>query len=779
MKLALVMIVKPSDDEAKVLERCLNSVAEHVDGIFLTITGENAKCENVARMFNAHVSKYKWNHSFADARNFALSQVPKEYDYWMWLDCDDVLRGAEKLKPTIEDNLGVDGFIFNYLYSFDEYKNPVVVHLKTRIIKNDGCVAWVGDLHEDFKENRSVQMTMVKDIEVLHLTDDERIEDSKKRNVVVASKSMKKNPNDPRSYWNTGNSYKADGQFKKAEKAFKKFLSLSKSDDEKYIVHIRLCEIYWLERNFDKALEHISYAIGLKPSYPDAYFMKAKLLFELNKFEDSIEYTKIGLSYKPPIYDIIVYNPREYDYEPLMLLAKCYFLLELPQLALPCLQGCAEIYPTDKRLKKMIKDIEKRAKKADEVLDIVAEIKNIKDKEELKKRLDAIPQEFQNHPAICNIRNINFIKTESSGKDLVFFCGFTEKPWDPEIAARKGVGGSEEAVIHLSTKLAKKGWNVTVYANCGHQEKKFDGVTWRPFWSWNYRDKQDVTILWRSLKMCDYEINSDKIFVDLHDVIMDGEFNEKRLANIDKVFVKSKAHLACFPSLPEEKAVIVPNGIEWDQFNQEIEREPGLIVITSSPDRHLSATLDIVERLQERVPNIRVMWAYGWDIWDVVHGENAEAIKWKQEMIERMNNLSCFTDLGRIGQDNIAVLYQRADVFLYPTAFYEIDCISARKAQASGAFPVTTNFAALNETVKYGFKFNVDPKKENWGNPGVLDYALQDQAGKDIITEEVIKFLQAQKTEKQRQQMRDWTKQFDWEEIATVWDRNLCSPTTD
>ena len=154
MKLALAMIVKGTDEEAEVLKGALGSVASSVDGIFITLTQENKKVREVADLFDATVSFYEWDYHFGKARAFNFIQVPKEYDYIMWMDADDMIRNPEKIKPTLEANPDVDLWQMDYLYDFDERKMPIIVHIRTQIIKNNGCVSWVGALHEGFKENR-------------------------------------------------------------------------------------------------------------------------------------------------------------------------------------------------------------------------------------------------------------------------------------------------------------------------------------------------------------------------------------------------------------------------------------------------------------------------------------------------------------------------------------------------------------------------------------------------------------------------------------------------
>lgn len=769
-KLALVMIVKPSDDEAELLKRCLASVAQYVDGIFLTITGENAKCEEVAKFFNATVSHFPWVNSFAKARNFALSQVPKDYDYWMWLDCDDVLRGGEFLRKVIENHPGVDAFVFNYLYHFDEYRNPDIVHMKTRVLRHDGCVEWAGDLHEDFKQLRAIDAFFVESIDVLHLSNDGRYQQSKERNVEVSEASAKDYPDDPRTYWNLGNSYQGIGRYDDALVAFTRFMQLSQSEEEKYLIYLRMAEIYIHKGQNQKAMECASLAIGTRPHYPDAYFFKGQICFHMEQYHEAIDYYKQSLSKEPPYHKIIVYNPRAYDYEPMIAMVKCYFKLGLPNLALPLLEGCLEIYPESKWLQEITAQIRLEAEKVNKVFKMIPDLSAIKDDAKFIEAFEKIDPSLRAHPALGKLYNSRIVKKESSGRDLVIYCGFTEEVWSPETARTKGIGGSEEAVIHISKNLAKMGWNVEVYSNCGHQVIQEDGVTYKPFWMYNNRNKQDVTILWRSFRLLSYDINSTKIFVDLHDVMAAGELNEKRMSQVTKVFVKSKAHRDLFPAVPDDKFAIIPNGIVWqDLQDQTIERDPYLIVNTSSPDRSLKALLECFAEVKKAVPQARLEWAYGWGVFDTVHSNSSAEMAWKNEILAMIEKTPGVKALGRVSHGEVAKMYQRATVFGYPTAFFEIDCISARKAQAGGAAMAVTDFGALQETVQFGHKIHVDAEQENWGKPHQFDFSLQDPRARKEWIDACIFLLKHPPTAEQLKNQREWTKQFDWTEIAKRW----------
>jgi glycosyltransferase involved in cell wall biosynthesis len=770
MKLALNLIVKPSNDEAKVLKRCLTSIAPYVDGIFLTITGENKACEEVGKLFDAHITTCEWENDFAKARNFALAQIPKDYDYWMWLDCDDVIDGAENLRSSIEDHPHVDAFILNYLYHFDKWGNPVVVHTKTRIVRHDDCVEWRGKLHEDFHQRRKLDASFVKDINILHLTSEKRIEDSKKRNVKVAKFDLETNPDDPRSFWNVANSLKAAGKDKRALTMFRKFLKLSESDDEKYIVHMRMSEIFWGLKDLQKALDHARMAVAINPATPDAHILSARILFASGRYLDAKESCMFGLKLEPRYLKTIVYNPRDYDYEPLKLLAQIYLALSVPQLALEMLKSCYEITPKDEDLAQLIDRMTIESDKSTKAMELVAELQKIEDLDELRERISEVDPEIASHPALCHLRNTKLVKTESSGKDLVFYCGNTKDEWNPQIAKESGIGGSEEAVIHLSKRFAAAGWNVTVFNNCGHKAVEFDGVTFRPYWEWNYRDKQDVLILWRQPKALDYGLNADKVFLDMHDVIPPEELSEKRLEGLTKIFVKSDAQRELFPDVPDDKFAVVPNGIVWEQMQDDsIERDPNLLINTSSPDRSIRTLIDAFKRVKAEVPEAKLKWAYGWNVWDVVHGANSEMMDWKNKVEEEIAEIDGFETLGRIGHDAVARLYQEANVFAYPTAFFEIDCISARKAQAAGAVPVSTDFAALNTTIQHGVKIKTDMKKENWIKPGAFDFSLKEKKAVDEWVEAAIEQLKNPMSEEKRAEMREDMKRFDWDSISTAW----------
>ena len=773
-KLALCLIVKGTDEEAILLDRCLTNMEKHVDGIFITRTyldEKNAKVAEVVKKHNGVLSDFKWVYDFSEARNFNFSQVPKEYTHVMWSDADDIWRGLENLKSTIDKHPHMDGFGMWYLYDWDESKLPTVVHRKTMVIKNDGCAVWKGAIHEDLEPTRQLEVELIEGIDRLHLSTEKRAKDNAERNLEISRKEAKKNPDDPRSHWNLANSEFGTSRYEDARDSFIEFIKSSQSQEEIYLAHTRLADVYKAMGDRTSSIKELQIAIGIEPTIPDAYFQLSLYYYTYGDMDKAEQYCIQGLIKRPQIMKMVVYNPRDYDYNPMMLLAKIYYAKNRPDLMLPLLEGCLKIYPKDKHLKKLVSEGKEEKEMLGKALTIVQKLQKIADKVKLKKELDKVPESLKSHPAIAVIRNTNFVKDTSTGKDLVYYCGNTTHQWNAELFKTKGFGGSEEAVIKNAKEFAKMGWNVTVYNNCGSKSIKTNGVMYRPFWEFNYRDKQDVVILWRWAKPLDAEINAPKIFVDLHDVVAEGEFTESRLKKVNKIFVKTKFHRSLFPNVPDNKFAIVPNGMTLEG-NEEIEKDPLLIINTSSPDRSLDVLPKMFEEIKKKVPNAKMQWCYGWEGFVQGNSNDPKKMEWMDNVKKEMEEVG-IVSLGRLTQKEVGLLYKKAQVFLYPTEFAEIDCISVKKAQMAGAYAVTTDFGALKESNVWGDKTHSSKTKDTWCKPYQFHFGCDDEEARQQMIKVVVSKLKKLTEHIDKKHIDDWAGLFSWENIAKQWNKEF------
>lgn len=124
-------------------------------------------------------------------------------------------------------------------------------------------------------------------------------------------------------------------------------------------------------------------------------------------------------------------------------------------------------------------------------------------------------------------------------------------------------------------------------------------------------------------------------------------------------------------------------------------------VYASSYDRGLECLLDMWPKIRELAPKAELDIYYGWDSFDNAHGGNKQQQQWKWKLVRKINALKDqgVVEHGRVSHEYLAQAFRSSKVWLYPTEFNEINCITALKAQAAGCIPVTTGCYALAETV--------------------------------------------------------------------------------
>lgn len=122
----------------------------------------------------------------------------------------------------------------------------------------------------------------------------------------------------------------------------------------------------------------------------------------------------------------------------------------------------------------------------------------------------------------------------------------------------------------------------------------------------------------------------------------------------------------------------------------------------SSYDRGLECLLDMWPAIRKQVPEATLDIYYGWNVFDEFHSKNPQMMKWKWQMIRKLNDLKDLgvAEHGRVNHQELADAMKQLRVWFYPTEFTEIHCITALKAVEAGMIPVVTKVAALSETVK-------------------------------------------------------------------------------
>lgn len=780
MKIALGMIVK--HDELELLRTCLDSVIDHIDYAHISVNYKKGQdvdaIEKKVLEFskgykNADFDISEWT-NFGEARNRNLKQITdRNYDFYLWLDADDTVENPEKLHQVAAATPNhISGVYLPYNYQHDEFGNVIVQHYVARLVRNDGTFAWSNKiLHESLEPVRHCGKAMNDEVTIVHHADAIRQDESLTRNIEMLEKELKGEGNKPdaRTLYYLGSAYLDANKKGEAKVLLSKYLQLSGWAEERAQAWVNLGRIFDEEGNTDEARKCFMYATVENPKDPAPYVELGKLEMYTEMYDKAIEWLTMSLAKKVDPMSTTV-SGTEVRYRAHMYLADCYMGKggKSIDLALESALKALKMRP-DGPTRRYYEGIEQVIKQRDMTAGVVLTLKQLEEddaKDKITPLIDNLPVSIQDNPTILRFRKRHTKPKQWRKKSIVIFTGNSiVGEWGPW-SLKEGIGGSEEAVVRLSRQLKELGWEVWVYGNPGIRTGEYDGIQWRNYWELNLADTFDVFIGWRMPWFFDIKVNARKKYLWLHDVMEKEEFTKERLENIDKVIVLSKYHRSLFPMIPDDKIFLSANGIDTQDFEAEDgkhKRDPNRIIYMSSHVRGLQMLYHIWEDVKKAVPKASLDIYYGWGSYDAVNKGNPERMAWKQTMLDWIKDLKDVKDHGKVGQDVIVQEIFKSGVWAYPCPFPEISCISAMKAQAGGAIPVSSNFAALEETVQWGKKITMQAQDEN------TPVGKWDDKDLETFRDALIDTLKNQ-DEAERKKMMDWSrKNQSWQAVAKGW----------
>jgi len=758
-KLALSMIVK-DDTEEKILYRCLSSIAKYVDGIFITITNKSHdKIKKMIEVFGGKVSFYQWDKSFERARNFALDQIPEEYTHFIWTDADDVWQNAQLLPSMVElmEKQEITAIYFDYNYQINEKTKEIeIVHPRERIIKK-GYYRWKGNLHETLIPQREVNNAYFKDVKVNHYPLPNAGDTNLTRNLEILEATYKEegDKHDPRTLYYLARNLFDVKELDRAVKLFNDYLQSSGWDEERAMAANYVGLIYLFKRDFDNAKASFLQAISERPEFPTWYINLGYMYALQGRFDEATHYARLFIATPQPDTSIVLIpiDDKMRYYETIYLIAMGKRKLKE---AKDTCRAILEIFPNDEDYKKKLEGLER----LDELIEvtkgidfIAKELDKQKETEKIGLLLHALPSTIEDNAVVEQLKQKYLKPVQWSEKSIVYLGGKSIEEWTPE-SLKTGLGGSETAIVQLSKEWVKLGYKVTVYGNCGAKEGIYDGVEYKNYYRFNKYDTFDTLIIWRAPWELDFKFKAKKIYLDLHDVPNPLEFTQERIANVDKIFVKSKFHRDFLPYVPDEKIVIIPNGFDKElcRYNK-VKRNPYSLIYSSSYDRGLFEMLTWGwPIIKKEIPEAELHIYYGWNIFDAIYRNNPERMMWKKKIVDLMSQ-DGVQEHGRIGHEKLLEIKSKSSIHYYATNFEEIDCISIRESAAVGCVPVTSNYSALKEK---DYVIRVD------GDPNL-------QKTHEDIAREIVRLLKTKEVEKYRQEFKEKARKEDWRSVAGRW----------
>jgi tetratricopeptide (TPR) repeat protein len=590
-KIALGMIVR-GDEPPEMIKRCLDSIAKWVDGIFVTVTTPDKGVVSVLQEYGANITYFKWVKDYSKARNFNLKSVPKEYEWYLWLDADDVFRGGDKLGEVISraESMNAMSVFMNYLYHVEmdetntKIKNIITQHLRERLVKNNGAYKWIAPIHETLIEQHPTTKIETDMCDVLHLSNNERFEKALKRNIEILENSLKKTKfKDPRPVYYLAKAYfdlHTPEYYKRAENLINIYLNgrvrkdgtidrdnISGWPEERRQAWEYLALIYRERSEHNNSIKCLLNAMAEDPEFPSTYTQLAASYMMKEEFERALFWLRMA-THVSPKKSTLISNPKDEIMTGLQVAYQAFLHTNDIDKAWESARGLIELDEKNEVFRKYFMFIDELKRQRDttkNIVDLVNYLRLTGEHDKVKQLVRAIPNLIADNPFMVELVRQETPPKKWEDNEVAIYCGPGFTPWGPSRLAdpKDGfVGGSEEAVILLSKSLAKLGWKVTVYADPAEDEGEHDGVTYLPYFHFNKMDEFNIIIRWRDITFFDQKITAKKKFVWCHDILNPLDYTKERVDGVDRIFPLSKWHRDNIKDVPDEKIMITSNGIE-------------------------------------------------------------------------------------------------------------------------------------------------------------------------------------------------------------------------
>lgn len=314
---------------------------------------------------------------------------------------------------------------------------------------------------------------------------------------------------------------------------------------------------------------------------------------------------------------------------------------------------------------------------------------------------------------------------------------------------RKGLGGSESAIIYMSKELTELGFDVTVFNKC-ENEGTYGGVRYMdisraksnteefdilvnsrtvlPYVPVQYREA--IMEEFRLSPTLTYDIADYKAVVDrsrhkvlwLHDTFIMGEnWFEDVLADgyFDEVFTLSDYHTHYiararhgnrerFYEVLKRKIFQTRNGIrsfhDWVDIDK---KDPNLFVYNASTTKGLVPLLrQIWPLVKKELPQAKLTVIGGY--YNLGFSQPDEIETLFRQLHDEYNGKYDVSFTGIITQKEVADIMVKASFYIYPATFPETFGISAAEAMNYNVPLLTTRFGALEEIAPESTSYLID-----------------------------------------------------------------------
>lgn len=370
--------------------------------------------------------------------------------------------------------------------------------------------------------------------------------------------------------------------------------------------------------------------------------------------------------------------------------------------------------------------------------------------------------------------------------DIVLVCAGMQMTGDM-LDAGRSLGGSETAGMQMAETLVRLGHHVQVFCNT-ERPHEYNGVVYTPMgWIPNAQGGGfpkgfidycrmtpfDLLIVQRIPGFLGFELASKVNFLWQHDLATrSGPSNfHPQLWNIDKIMVLSEFMKKQYQSVhggPDHLYHVTRNGIDLKRIDSTParERDRFRLTYTARPERGLDILLQrVFPEIMRMEPRARLYLSRYDD------PQTMPLYQQLDQIIQRYGDKVVF--MGNLGKQQLFENYLQSRLYLYPSAFEEVSCITAMETAACGTPFIGPWRAALPETCRdHGVLIRDDgtaPLVTDPPEPGFR--GVSDDFCKALARKTVELMHDDAKWQELSRKARTAAEKWQWEDVAEDWIR--------
>lgn len=335
-------------NNAKTLERCLQSASNYFDEIVIADTGSSDSTKEIARHYTNQIFDFTWNNNFADARNFAIKKATN--DFIFSLDSDEEISkiNCRQLLDFSKKNAENIGRI-------------EILNLQSNHTFEKGCVSRIfnrkffhfeGSVHEQLVSSSQINRSLVDlDVSIIHYGYANEDLNQKKAQLYreMIEKKLKETPDDSYLLYQLGRTYDIQKDFVDASEAYLKSLQTSPRHDFEYFRSALddLCFDYLNLNEAKKAAEIINF-YGYPYEDADGYFMFGHVYMNLGNFDEAVRCFKKATEFADSS------RPGANSFAAWFNIGVIYEVLGFKEKSIKAYKKCNDYDPAKERLKNLM-----------------------------------------------------------------------------------------------------------------------------------------------------------------------------------------------------------------------------------------------------------------------------------------------------------------------------------------------------------------------------------------------------------------------------------------